>query len=154
MSDTPQGAGWWQATDGRWYPPEQWTGAGAPRPDQTAGGAGWWSSLDGTWHPPEPIPEPVESMGSTESIDDNVAQMQRALAMAMACRSGDSELVAQVWAQGDDGPDAIGEFVVGQAKLFLWAVEALANERGTSAEVVLDALCQALGFLPDEHLTS
>lgn len=23
MSDVPQGAGWWQASDGRWYPPEQ-----------------------------------------------------------------------------------------------------------------------------------
>jgi len=24
MSQQPQGQGWWQATDGRWYPPEQW----------------------------------------------------------------------------------------------------------------------------------
>lgn len=23
MSDTPQGEGWWQASDGKWYPPEQ-----------------------------------------------------------------------------------------------------------------------------------
>lgn len=23
MSDTPQGSGWWQATDGRWYPPQE-----------------------------------------------------------------------------------------------------------------------------------
>lgn len=23
MSDTPQGPGWWQASDGKWYPPEQ-----------------------------------------------------------------------------------------------------------------------------------
>lgn len=23
MSDTPQGQGWWQASDGKWYPPEQ-----------------------------------------------------------------------------------------------------------------------------------
>src|SRR5436309_3355421 len=23
MSDTGQGAGWWQASDGKWYPPEQ-----------------------------------------------------------------------------------------------------------------------------------
>jgi uncharacterized protein DUF4190 len=26
MSDTSQGPGWWLASDGRWYPPEQWTG--------------------------------------------------------------------------------------------------------------------------------
>ena len=33
MSDTPQGPGWWQASDGRWYPPEQAPGA-------ASGGAG------------------------------------------------------------------------------------------------------------------
>lgn len=26
MSDTSQGPGWWLASDGRWYPPEAWTG--------------------------------------------------------------------------------------------------------------------------------
>lgn len=30
MSDTPQGPGWWQASDGKWYPPEQAPGASAP----------------------------------------------------------------------------------------------------------------------------
>lgn len=29
MSDTPQGDGWWQASDGKWYPPHQ--APGAPR---------------------------------------------------------------------------------------------------------------------------
>jgi hypothetical protein len=31
MSDYSQGPGWWQASDGRWYPPEG-TAGGAPRP--------------------------------------------------------------------------------------------------------------------------
>lgn len=31
MSDTSQGPGWWQASDGRWYPPESAPGA-APVP--------------------------------------------------------------------------------------------------------------------------
>jgi hypothetical protein len=26
MSDTSQGTGWWLASDGKWYPPEAWTG--------------------------------------------------------------------------------------------------------------------------------
>lgn len=26
MSDTSQGPGWWLASDGKWYPPELWTG--------------------------------------------------------------------------------------------------------------------------------
>lgn len=33
MSDTSQGPGWWQASDGKWYPPEQAPGA-APQPAQ------------------------------------------------------------------------------------------------------------------------
>jgi hypothetical protein len=30
MSESAQGPGWWLASDGRWYPPELWTGP--PRP--------------------------------------------------------------------------------------------------------------------------
>ena len=32
MSDTSQGPGWWQASDGKWYPPEQAPGAGSAGP--------------------------------------------------------------------------------------------------------------------------
>ncbi|MCU1354075.1 MAG: domain containing protein [Acidimicrobiales bacterium] len=35
MSDTSQGPGWWQASDGKWYPPEQATPA-TPTPPPTA----------------------------------------------------------------------------------------------------------------------
>jgi hypothetical protein len=37
MSDTSQGPGWWLASDGRWYPPETWTGppSQAPQVPQT-----------------------------------------------------------------------------------------------------------------------
>lgn len=37
MSDASQGPGWWQASDGKWYPPEQAPG-GAPAPGPAAGG--------------------------------------------------------------------------------------------------------------------
>ena len=43
MSDASQGPGWWQASDGKWYPPEQAPGyqaAGA------SGGGGAPASLD------------------------------------------------------------------------------------------------------------
>ncbi len=30
MSDTSQGPGWWLASDGKWYPPETWTGPALP----------------------------------------------------------------------------------------------------------------------------
>jgi hypothetical protein len=32
MSDTSQGPGWWLASDGKWYPPELWTGPPSARP--------------------------------------------------------------------------------------------------------------------------
>ena len=37
MSDSSQGPGWWQASDGKWYPPEQSPGA-APQPASSSGG--------------------------------------------------------------------------------------------------------------------
>jgi Domain of unknown function (DUF4190) len=48
MSDTSQGPGWWLASDGKWYPPELWTGPprsgpafspSAPSPYPGQGGA-------------------------------------------------------------------------------------------------------------------
>jgi len=35
MSDTSQGPGWWLASDGKWYPPETWTGP--PKTEAAAG---------------------------------------------------------------------------------------------------------------------
>lgn len=40
MSDTPQGPGWWQASDGKWYPPEQAPGAEAQGGYGVPAGAG------------------------------------------------------------------------------------------------------------------
>jgi TM2 domain-containing membrane protein YozV len=78
MSDVPNGPGWWQASDGKWYPPdsfnaeaetETFVDAGAAdstttpptataAPGATGGaagpqGAGWWQATDGLWYPPE-----------------------------------------------------------------------------------------------------
>lgn len=38
MSDTSQGAGWWLASDGKWYPPELWTGPPGSGPFGSAPG--------------------------------------------------------------------------------------------------------------------
>ncbi len=41
MSDSPQGPGWWQASDGKWYPPEQASAANpTPAGSVPASGAG------------------------------------------------------------------------------------------------------------------
>jgi hypothetical protein len=55
MSDTSQGPGWWLASDGKWYPPEQWTGPpnSGPLSGQAAG-------------PSQPsMPDPTPQPGST-----------------------------------------------------------------------------------------
>ena len=59
MSDTSQGPGWWQATDGRWYPPEDDAaeaaddGADAPATEAPK------SSLPPPSTPPPPPPAPA-----------------------------------------------------------------------------------------------
>jgi hypothetical protein len=49
VSDSSQGPGWWQASDGKWYPPEQAPGYQAPTPGAPYGapyGGGPAGSLD------------------------------------------------------------------------------------------------------------
>ena len=64
--DTAPAEGWWKASDGKWYPP-----------DQAGTAAGWWQASDGKWYPPEaratnvaiatrpPRPEPVAAPAAT-----------------------------------------------------------------------------------------
>jgi len=55
MSDVSQGPGWWQASDGKWYPPQpQQNPAPAPTGADTPLGPGWWQATDGKWYPPQP----------------------------------------------------------------------------------------------------
>ena len=49
MTDATQGHGWWQASDGRWYPPEQHPQYRAPLPQQP---------FPPTYQMPAPQPQP------------------------------------------------------------------------------------------------
>ena len=40
MSDVSQGPGWWEASDGKWYPPEATPGYASPAPDAPSPGPG------------------------------------------------------------------------------------------------------------------
>jgi hypothetical protein len=51
MSDTSQGPGWWQASDGRWYPPQTIT-APPPLGADVPQGPGWYQASDGKFYPP------------------------------------------------------------------------------------------------------
>jgi hypothetical protein len=51
LSDVSQGPGWWQASDGKWYPPKESEQPPAP---------GWWLAADGKWYPPVEAEQPPE----------------------------------------------------------------------------------------------
>ena len=55
MSDAPIDGTWWLASDGRWYPPQQWLGPGPVA--SSAADRGWWLASDGRWYPPEQHPD-------------------------------------------------------------------------------------------------
>ena len=60
MSDASQGTGWWQASDGKWYPPA----------DTEQPGPGWWLASDGNWYPPEqrmPVKPVAKTSGTAAS---------------------------------------------------------------------------------------
>lgn len=50
MTEVSQGAGWWLASDGKWYPPHLHPGY------STSPGTGWWQASDGRWYPPQAHP--------------------------------------------------------------------------------------------------
>lgn len=57
MSDAPQGPGWWQASDGKWYPPT--ATPGTPRPPSAAGPQPYGPGVPPSggpapWGPPAP----------------------------------------------------------------------------------------------------
>jgi hypothetical protein len=57
MSDVSPGSGWWMATDGEWYAPEQHPDYVSPSSlDDGAPGPGWWMASDGKWYAPEQHP--------------------------------------------------------------------------------------------------
>lgn len=64
MSDSAQGPGWWQASDGKWYPPEQAPAAAAPAPPPAYGpppqpGAAPDGAPPGYGPPPQPMGAPM-----------------------------------------------------------------------------------------------
>ena len=73
MSDTSQGPGWWLASDGKWYPPEQWTGppdtsppcTGAPTGPTTTPAQPWGPDLGTAAVPVTGQPGPTWPTGST-----------------------------------------------------------------------------------------
>ena len=121
--DTPPQPGWWQASDGQWYPPQQPQQPPAPAPappdatqqiprvDQPhqatppaqAPGPGWWQASDGQWYPPQqpaPPPAPTGSSKLPWIIGAVVALVAIGGVIAFAASSGGDD---DDEARGDDG---------------------------------------------------
>jgi hypothetical protein len=60
-SNAPQGPGWWQASDGNWYPPEQHPSDAAPPPPAPAGPPGYQPAGQTTGTPAESVAPPSYS---------------------------------------------------------------------------------------------
>ena len=58
MSDTAEGPGWWLASDGKWYPPEQWTGPPNTSPPGTSAPTGQTVAPAQPWQPSQSTTEP------------------------------------------------------------------------------------------------
>jgi hypothetical protein len=59
-SDGSVGPGWWMASDGRWYRPEQHPDfVPSPTLSDASLGPGWWMASDGQWYRPEQHPDYV-----------------------------------------------------------------------------------------------
>lgn len=121
MSDAPQGDGWWQASDGNWYPPDLSTlpppPAPAPRGVTTKyrPAPGAWKALDGKWYPqgePSDDGQPYP-FGTTKPSPKwvvlaiiGVVVLACALAALGISQGGDSNDEAQVTAFTVDVPIA------------------------------------------------
>src|ERR1700744_2684170 len=55
MTNAPQGPGWWQSSDGNWYPPEQDPSRTAPPPPAPAGPPGYQPGAQSTGAPATPV---------------------------------------------------------------------------------------------------
>lgn len=76
MSAQSPGPGWWQASDGKWYAPEQHPSfiaehePAVPAPVAAVPPApGWWQASDGNWYSPEQHPSVSEAAPVTELPD-------------------------------------------------------------------------------------
>ena len=81
VSETSQGAGWWQANDGKWYSPEQHpdyrpppTSPAPPYVALPVHPDGWWQANDGRWYSPEQHPDYGLPAPGTQPVEARAEQ--------------------------------------------------------------------------------
>ncbi|MGY6501496.1 MAG: DUF4328 domain-containing protein [Acidimicrobiales bacterium] len=87
MSDQSGGAGWWEASDGKWYPPElaATPPPPPPPPPPSASGGGAWAQNAGHWPPPSPSPS--SSAGPAPLLGDGLVRALQVLMLVGAALS-------------------------------------------------------------------
>jgi hypothetical protein len=73
LSDVSQGPGWWEASDGKWYPPKESDQPPAP---------GWWLAADGKWYPPEDHPDAKAGQATANAEQAGTDRGPRTVAQA------------------------------------------------------------------------
>lgn len=111
MTDVPRGVDWWQASDGRWYPPELRSGTSKEPPGQPAG------SDEAEAHPPEPaVPSSEPAVPSKEKARyGETLSFGPAPKRPASAQRRDALIQPDDDATGDDetGDDAIGDDAIG-----------------------------------------
>ena len=115
MSDVSQGVGWWQASDGRWYPPKESDEAPAPGYWLAADGRwyppvesadppapGWWLAADGRWYPPESADGAVDAV---DAVDGDSSDDADGPVDDVSVADGDSDVEASIEPIGSDESD-------------------------------------------------
>ena len=135
MSDVSQGPGWWIASDGKWYPPQQHPDHRPPTPPvaplpaapviQTVPvspqpwvappvsavslGPGWWKATDGQWYPPERHPNHQPGAPSVHVSASPVMQSPAAAVLQTAPVQQVAQLIPTVPVQGGAPARVVGK---------------------------------------------
>lgn len=142
MSDTPEGEGWWQASDGKYYPPEPGPAPGSrPRP------AGQQPTTQRSQHPVAALALVVAAVASV------VVVIAAFLTWATIELLGESVSISGT----DDGSDGVLTLILGAGALIVAGVARVKGRTGRAMPVivaVLGALTLLIGLIDIADVTS
>ncbi|KLR61145.1 hypothetical protein IMCC26207_109663 [Actinobacteria bacterium IMCC26207] len=169
MSDVSQGDGWWEAKDGKWYPPErhpdykaptQVVAPVAPTPQPSPSSLesdGWWKASDGNWYAPERHPSYQPPNPTAASQQANSAGLRPLPAPPTSTAAGTNR--PDGWWQASDGNwypqnlhpsdrnrDGLGGFAQGPGTLNSAQHSSVANDRPGNGFSASGLICGVIAF--------
>ena len=142
MSDAPQGDGWWQASDGRWYPPEQQPGPSQPPTAPAYGQQPYGQQPYGQPYGQQPYGQPAYGYppyGAPPERNNGavVLTIVAAVATAMCCLLFTPSLVFGIVALTKQSTDPVGS---ARLTRYGWIAGAITLGLGILAVVLFFAL--------------